>query len=244
MALIEMRGVTKAFGEQVVLDRLDLDVERGEFLTIMGVSGSGKSILLKCLIGLLPIDEGTIHFDGELVSGLSEQDWAPVRERIGMLFQEYALFDSLSVAENVTYGLTERGEMSAEAMAHRVDECLKLVALPGIEALVPGSLSGGMKKRVSLARAIASHPEVVLLDEPTEGLDPINVTRVDRMLLALQKKTQSTQIAVTHNVRSAFATSSRLAFLDEGRVHITGTPEELRASDDPLVRKFVGRRLD
>ena len=244
MALIEVRGLKKAFGDVVVLDGVDLDIERGEFVTLMGVSGSGKSLLVKMLIGLLPADAGTIRFDGEDVTHLPEHEWTPVRRRIGMLFQEYALFDSMSVFDNVAYGLREQRLMPEPQIAERVKESLDSVSLPDSADLWPKELSGGMKKRVALARAIAMHPEVVFYDEPTEGLDPINVTRVDRLMLRLRAEKGITSVIVTHNMQSAFKISDRLIFLHDGQVALTGTPDELRARrEDPRLRHFVEASL-
>ncbi len=242
MALVEMRGLCKAFGRNVVLDGLDLDIYEGEFLTIMGESGSGKSLLMKMMLGLIEPDAGTIRFDGEIMTGKSEAAWRVVRRRTGMLFQEGALFDSFNVFENVAYGLYEQTDFSEEQIHARVAESLALVDLPGIEHMWPASLSGGMRKRVALARAVAVHPEMIFYDEPTEGLDPINVTRVNRLMLGLQEKLENTSIVATHNLKSAFATSNRLALIHEGRVHITGTPDSFRDSRDAILRQFIGVR--
>ena len=238
MALFEIRGLKKRFGDDQVLDGIDLDIHRGERLTIIGKSGCGKSVLLKHLIGLFPPDEGSIVFDGRELTGLKEREWVEVRRRIGMLFQEGALFDSLSVADNVAYALREHRAMDEEAIRARVSESLAQVSLPGIERMRPGQLSGGMRKRVSLARAIAMHPEVVLYDEPTEGLDPINVTRVNRLLDRLRHELGVTTVVVTHNMQSAFGVSDRLALVHDGRVVATGTPDELRAWNDPRIEPF------
>lgn len=240
MPIYELRGVKKAFGDNEVLRGVDLDIHQGEVLTIIGRSGSGKSVLLKMLIGLLRADAGTIRFEGEDVTHRHERDWTAVRRRVGMLFQEYALFDSMSVFDNVAYGLREQNLLPEPEIGQRVAEALKAVSLPGIGAMSPKDLSGGMKKRVALARAIAVRPEMVLYDEPTEGLDPINVTRVDRLLLRLRDNLGITTVIVTHNMRSSFRISDRLALIDEGRVALTGTPAEFQAhASDPAVRPFV-----
>jgi len=235
--LYELRGVKKAFDGEVVFEHVDLDVHEGEILTLMGESGSGKSLLLKMLVGLIPPDEGTLKFDGQEVGGLSEHDWIPVRRRIGMTFQEYALFDSMTVADNVAYGLREQGRPEEE-IANVVRRGLRDVGLPGIEEMAPKDLSGGMKKRVGLARAMAMQPDVVLYDEPTEGLDPINVTRVRRLMLGVKER-GVTSVTATHDMRTAFTLSDRLALLHEGRVAVVGTPDELRASDDPRLEAYV-----
>ncbi len=243
MALFEVRGVRKAFARQVVLDELDFDIFKREVVTIIGESGSGKSILLKALMGLIEIDAGTIRFDDEVVSGASEKEWMRIRRRIGMLFQESALFDSLNVYENVAYALREQTDMTDEEIAKRVDETLTLVGLPGIEAMWPADLSGGMRKRVALARAVAVRPEIVFYDEPAEGLDPINVTRVNRLLLGLQKSLNVTSVVVTHNLKAAFAISDRLALIHDGKVAATGAPQSFLDSQDPIVREFIGERM-
>ncbi len=242
-ALFELRGICKAFGPNVVLNGLDLDIFRGEVITIIGESGSGKSILLKAMMGLVPIDSGTIRFDGDLVSGDTERDWAEHRRHIGMLFQESALFDSLNVFENVAYALREQTKMTEDEITKRVAETLALVALPGIEDMSPSDLSGGMRKRVALARAVAVRPETVFYDEPAEGLDPINVTRVNRLLLGLRDTLNVTSVVVTHNLKAAFAISDRLALIHDGKIASTGSPESFLETRDPIVREFIGERM-
>lgn len=239
VALFEIRGLAKRFGDNQVLDGIDLDIHRGELITLIGKSGCGKSVLLKHLIGLLRPDRGTITFDGQDVTQLSERRWVEVRRRIGMLFQEGALFDSLMVEDNVAYALREARAMDEAAIQKRVSKSLAQVSLPGTERMWPADLSGGMRKRVALARAIAMRPEVVLYDEPTEGLDPINVTRVNRLLNSLRHQHGVTTVVVTHNMQSAFGVSERIAFIDGGKVAKVGTPDELRAWDDPRIAPFV-----
>lgn len=243
MALFEVRGLDKAFGRNVVLNGLDLDIFAGEVITIIGESGSGKSVLLKAMMGLIEVDGGSVRFDGDEVTGQTEAEWVATRQRIGMLFQESALFDSLSVYENVAYALREQTTMSEEQIAKRVAETLALVALPGIEDMAPSDLSGGMRKRVALARAVAVRPEIVFYDEPAEGLDPINVTRVNRLLLGLKKSLNVTSVVVTHNLKAAFAISDRLALIHDGQVVATGAPETFLESDDAVVREFIGERM-
>ncbi len=243
MALFEVRGLRKAFGRHVVLSGLDLDIFAGEVVTIIGESGSGKSILLKAMMGLIEVDAGAIRFDGKDVTSQTERQWMQTRRRIGMLFQESALFDSLNVYENVAYALREQTAMTEEEMAKRVTETLALVGLAGIEAMSPSDLSGGMRKRVALARAVAVRPEIVFYDEPAEGLDPINVTRVNRLLLGLQKRLNVTSVVVTHNLKAAFAISDRLALIHDGTVVATGAPEAFLESEDPVLRAFIGDRM-
>ncbi len=239
--LIRFSGVKKRFGEKVIYSGLDLSIRRGEAFTILGGSGVGKSVMLKMLIGLLQADEGSILFDGAEITKMSEEQLSQVRRRIAMLFQSGALFDSLSVGENIAYGLEEhfREQMSRAEMADRVAWALGLVGLPGIEDMRPSDLSGGMRKRVGLARAIAVQPEVLLYDEPTTGLDPVNTARVNRMIIGLQEKLKITSVVVTHDMGSAFSISDRLAMVHGGRIIACGTPEEFKASDDPRVSNFI-----
>ena len=239
MALIEFRGVKKAFGRKVVYRDLNLDIREREVLTIIGGSGQGKSVMLKMLIGLLDVDGGTITFDGQRVSGMTEAEYAPVRRRVAMLFQAGALFDSLNTKENVAYGLREQLDMTEKEISERVRESLTYVGLPGTEETWPADLSAGMKKRVSLARALAIRPEVLLYDEPTTGLDPINVTRIADLILHLNEQVDVTSVVVTHDIDTGLAISDRLAMIHEGYVIFSGTPDELRASEDPRVRDFI-----
>lgn len=243
MALFELRGLKKAFGANVVLDGLDLDIIANEVITIIGESGSGKSVLLKIMMGLIEPDAGSIRLDGEEVTGQTEREWVQSRRRIGMLFQESALFDSLSVFENVAYALREQTSMDEREITKRVEDTLALVALPGIEDMMPSDLSGGMRKRVALARAVAVQPQVVFYDEPAEGLDPINVTRVNRLVLGLKKRLDVTSVVVTHNLKAAFAISDRLALIHDGKIASTGAPESFLETDDPVVREFIGDRM-
>ncbi len=243
MALFELRNLKKRFNSTRIFDDLDLDVHAGEVLTLIGASGSGKSVLLKTILGLIPLDSGTIRFEGQVISGLPERDLIDVRRRIGMLFQESALFDSVSVFHNVAYGLHEQRKLDEDTIRQRVADSLRLVGLEGVEAMAPSDLSGGMKKRVALARAIAVHPEVVFYDEPTEGLDPINVTRVNRLMLGLRSAMNVTTVVATHNLRSAFTVSDRLAMLHQGKIIHAGTPESFRRCQDPRVVDFIGGAL-
>jgi phospholipid/cholesterol/gamma-HCH transport system ATP-binding protein len=243
-ALIRFSRVRKAFGNKIVYAGLDLEVKRGEVLTICGGSGVGKSVMLKMLIGLLSVDSGSIHFDGVDVTKLSERQLADVRRRIAMLFQSGALFDSLSVGENVGYGLEEhfRETLTPAQRAERVAWALELVGLPGIEEMRPSDLSGGMRKRVGLARAVAVQPEVLLYDEPTTGLDPINTARVNHLITGLQQRLNITSIVVTHDMRSAFSISDRIAMVHSGRIIQAATVEQFRASTDARVADFIEGR--
>jgi phospholipid/cholesterol/gamma-HCH transport system ATP-binding protein len=239
MALIEFHDVWKSFGPKAVYQGLDLSIERGEALTIVGGSGVGKSVMLKMLIGLLKADRGAISFDGESIIGMGPKQLARVRQRIGMLFQGAALFDSLTVRENVAYGLREHHHMREDEIDERVAWALSLVGLPGVELMHPSDLSGGMKKRVGLARTIALKPEVLLYDEPTTGLDPINTTRINHLIVSLQRALNITSMVVTHDMGTAFFVSTRMAMVHKGRIIATGTADDFRRSDNPLVRNFI-----
>lgn len=239
--IIQFRNIQKAFGPKVIYSDLNLDVYPGETLTIMGGSGVGKSVMLKLLIRLLVPDAGTITFHGEDVATMTEARIAVVRQRIAMLFQGAALFDSISVGENVAYGLHEhyRTTMNARQITERVDWALSLVGLPGIERMRPADLSGGMKKRVGLARAIAVRPEVILYDEPTTGLDPINTERINHLIKGLKASIHVTSVVVTHDMKSAFSISDRMAMVQGGEIIFTGTPDDFRSTTDRRVADFV-----
>ncbi len=242
--LIQFRGVRKAFGRKVVYDGLDLDIHAGESLTIIGGSGVGKSVMLKLLIGLMKADSGSILFHGEDITKLGSIDLGRLRQRIGMLFQGAALFDSISVGANVAYGLNEHfhRRMSREQIDDRVEWALGLVSLPGIQDMRPADLSGGMKKRVGLARAIAIQPEVLLYDEPTTGLDPINTTRINHLIIGLKRALNITSIVVTHDMHSAFMIADRLAMVHRGRIIASGTPDQFKAIADARVSDFIHGR--
>jgi phospholipid/cholesterol/gamma-HCH transport system ATP-binding protein len=239
--LIRFRSVQKAFGPKVVASGLDFEIHPGETVTILGASGSGKSVALKMLVGLIPADAGQILFDGRDVITMHEHDLYDVRRRIAYLFQGAALFDSLSVGENVAYGLREQywNTMKHEEIDKRVAQSLALVGLPGIEAMRPSDLSGGMKKRVGLARTLALQPEVILYDEPTTGLDPINTARINNLILAIKRALGLTSIVVTHDMGTAFKVSDRIMMLGRGRVIMQGSPDDFRRTSDPYVRDFI-----
>ncbi len=242
--LIRFVDVNKAFGPKVVYRGLNLEIRKGEALTIVGGSGVGKSVMLKMLIGLLRADSGQVYFDGSDVARMNEDELAPVRQRIAMLFQSGALFDSLTVGQNVAYGLEEhfRYTMTRTEIAERVAWALAAVDLPGVEGMWPADLSGGMRKRVGLARAIAVRPEVLLYDEPTTGLDPINTARVNRLIIGLRERLNVTTVVVTHDMKSAFAISDRLAMVHGGRVIHEAPVNEFQRSDDPRIRDFIEGR--
>ena len=237
--VIEFKDVRKAFGPNVIYDPLNLSVRRGETLTVIGGSGKGKSVLLKMLIRLLQVDSGSITCFGEEVTTMPEPKLLGLRRRIAMLFQGAALFDSLTVAQNIKYPLVEHKWGTREQMDHRVEEVLEMVGMPGIQHLKPSELSGGMKKRVGLARAIAIQPDVILYDEPTTGLDPLNVRRINGLILRLQRRLNVTSVVVTHDMDSCFTITDRIAFLYERRMDWTGTKEAALATDFPPLREFV-----
>jgi phospholipid/cholesterol/gamma-HCH transport system ATP-binding protein len=239
--IIRFRGVRKAFGPKLIYDGLDLDVYPGETLTIIGGSGVGKSVMIKMLIGLLRVDRGHIWFRDQEITAMSERHLQTLRQSIAMLFQGAALFDSIDVGENVAYGLREhfRKQMSEQDIGKRVAWALALVGLAGIESMHPSDLSGGMKKRVGLARAIAVRPDVVLYDEPTTGLDPINTTRINHMITGLKRALGITSVVVTHDMHSAYAISDRIAMVHRGRIIESGTPEELRSTKNKYVADFI-----
>ena len=239
--LIRFDGVRKSFGAKVIYSGLNLEIRRGETLTVMGPSGSGKSVMLKMLIGLIHADAGEIIFDGQDLVTMNDEQLTHVRRRIAYLFQGAALFDSLNVAENVAYGLREQfwNTMSNEEIGARVEQSLELVGLPGIQEMRPSDLSGGMKKRVGLARTLALQPEVILYDEPTTGLDPINTGRINHLIVGIQRALKLTSIVITHDMGTAFTVSDRLAMIGRGRILLVGTKEEFRESQNPAVHNFI-----
>ena len=241
--LIRFEGLRKAFGLKVVFDDLSLEVRRGETLAVIGGSGAGKSVLLKCLIGLMDPDDGRIIFDRQDLTGFGEKEFLPVRKRVAMVFQASALFDSISVGENIEYPLrVHYPEMPDEERARRVSRVLSLVNLPGIEAMRPSDLSGGMRRRVGLARGIATEPEVILWDEPTTGLDPISTRIIDDLIRGMRAKLRCTSIVVTHDMQSAFSVSDRIAMLANHRIVQVGTVAEMRTSTVKEVRAFLDAR--
>lgn len=238
---IRFEHVKKAFGAKVIYADLDLELRRSETITVMGASGSGKSVLLKMLIGLLKPDDGRILLDGRDIAQMGEEELTDVRRRIAYLFQGAALFDSLNVGENVAYGLREQfwNKMTDEEIRGRVAQSLSLVGLPGIEEMRPSDLSGGMKKRVGLARTLALQPEVILYDEPTTGLDPINTARINHLINGIQRALRLTSVVVTHDMGTAFSVSDRLAMIGRGRVLLVGTKDDFRNTRNPAVRDFI-----
>lgn len=237
--MIQVSQLRKLFGTQTVLDGVDLSIEKGESVVIIGRSGGGKSVLLKHMIGLLVPDAGEVTIEGQCISRMSERQLLSVRSKFGMLFQGAALFDSMTVAENVGFAFRSRPGTSPAEIGRRVSEALEMVDLRGIERKRPSELSGGMKKRVGLARAIVYQPEVVLYDEPTTGLDPIVADSIDKLIIRVRDRLRVTSVVVTHDMRSARRVGHRILMLHNGRIYATGTPEQLFASKDPVVRQFV-----
>jgi phospholipid/cholesterol/gamma-HCH transport system ATP-binding protein len=238
--MIEAKGVTKSFGKRAILRGIDLTVESGETMVIIGGSGCGKSTFLKCIIGLHAPDAGSIVVDGLDVTKLkTEHEISDYRRRFGYLFQEGALFDSMTVAENICFGLKYLTDIPTAKYRQIASDSLALVGLKDVEDFKPSELSGGMKKRVALARAIAAQPHYILYDEPTTGLDPIMSDVINDLILDLQKKLKVTAIVVTHDMKSAYKVGSRIAMFHEGRVLQVGTPEQIKNTADPAVKQFV-----
>jgi len=238
---IHFKDVQKAFGPKTVYTGLDFAIEAGQTITILGPSGSGKSVMLKMLIGLIEVDSGQILLEGNDVTKMDQHELQAVRRRVAYLFQGAALFDSLDVGENVAYGLREQNwnTMSDEEIDRRVAQSLGMVGLPGIETMRPSDLSGGMKKRVGLARTLALQPEVILYDEPTTGLDPINTARINNLIIGIKRALGLTSVVVTHDMGTAFSVSDRIVMLGKGRVLMDGTPEDFRRTRNPYVRDFI-----
>ena len=241
-AMIAVRGLKKQIGPQEILRGVDMSVAAGETLVIIGRSGGGKSVLLKTLIGLMQPDTGEIWIDGQNILGLGERQLAGIRRKVGILFQGSALFDSMTVEENIAFPLWEAGERDPAVIRQKIVEMLEVIELEGQEKKMPVNLSGGMKKRVGLARAIISRPSCILYDEPTAGLDPVVSDSINRLIRRLQERFHVTSVVVTHDMKSAFHVGDHIAYLHEGRIYFYGTREEIRASPDPLIQDFlVGR---
>ena len=238
-AMIAVRDLCKAIGEQQILRGVDLDVAVGETLVIIGRSGAGKSVLLKHLIGLMQPDAGEIWVSGKNIIGMSERQLTSIRQKVGILFQSGALFDSMTVEENIAFPLREAGMRDVRGTRARVNEVLEVVELQGENAKMPESLSGGMRKRVGLARAIIRQPSCVLYDEPTSGLDPVVSDSINRLIRRLQEQFQMTSVVVTHDMKSAMHVGDRVAYLHEGRIYFDGTPAELQRCDDPIIQDFL-----
>ena len=240
--MIEFRGVWKAFGDNAVLRGIDLTVENGEVMFIIGTSGVGKSVTIKHLVGLLRVDQGEIYVDGERIDSLSERAFYPIRKRIGMVFQNATLFDSLTLEENVALPLRKHRGLRHKQAVFEARERLDQVHMADFAGRYPAELGDGMRKRAAIARTLTLEPEVVLFDEPTTGLDPVSARRIDNLIRELSDSLGVTSIVVSHDLQSIFSISDRIAFLYDGRVHLLGTRDQFRQSDDPVVQQFITGR--
>ncbi len=243
-AFVKFDDLHKAFGEKKVLDGISFDIRRGETMVVLGGSGSGKSVLIRHIIGLHRPDSGHVLVDGEDIVEYDEEELIPIRKKIAMLFQGGALFDSMSVLENVAYGLREHTDMEEEAIRKVVRQKLDLVGLEDVEELMPSELSGGMKKRVALARSICMDPRCILYDEPTTGLDPVTANTINALIRDLQRRLHVTSVVVTHDIASAFFIGDRISYLYEGRMEFVGTVDEARISREPRLRHFLSGGRD
>lgn len=239
---VSIRNVHQRFGANHVLRGIDLDIYRGETLVLLGGSGGGKSVLMKHICGLLCPFEGKVVVDGETISCKGERELESVRRKVSMMFQGGALFDSLTVGGNIAFPLREAGEKDEDVIHEKVEKALEIVRLPGQTDKMPSDLSGGMRKRVALARAIVEMPSMVLYDEPHAGLDPVTADSIDHLIKDLQCDHQITNVVVTHEMRSVFRIANRVVFMKEGLIYFEGTPDELKASEDPLLRDFINGR--
>ena len=242
--MIQLVDVHKSFGPKRVLDGFTLDVVEGETMVIIGYSGTGKSVAIKHIVGLLEPDRGTVFVDGLEVPALNRRELYQLRARIGYVFQFAALFDSLTIGENVAMGLRKQGSLDERKIDERVNETLELVDLPNVAARYPAELSGGMRKRVGIARAIALRPKYLLYDEPTTGLDPVTSAVIDELMIRMRDRLGVTSIVITHDMRSAYRVGTRIAMLYDGRVRSVGTVEEIQQTKDPVVRQFIEGRAD
>lgn len=242
--MIQLVDLHKAFGPQKVLDGVDLEIEAGKTTVIIGRSGGGKSVLLKHMIGLLKPDSGQVLIDGTDIVRLNDRQLNEVRKKFGMLFQEAALFDSMNVLDNVAFPLREHTRMSEPEIRATVADRLRAVGLSGVEAKMPSELSGGMRKRVGLARAIAMRPQIVLFDEPTTGLDPVMTEAINRLIIDTQRAFNFTCVVISHDIQSIFTVGHRIAMLYEGKIIANGTPEELKASRNPVITQFLAGSVE
>lgn len=242
--IIGINNVYKAFDTKEVHNGVNLSIQRGENITVLGGSGSGKSVLLKEITGLLKPDKGKVIIEGENIVPMDERELVNVRKKIGMLFQGAALFDSLTVEENIAYPIRENANFPENEIKEIVARNLEMVGLPDIEDKMPSDLSGGMKKRVGLARAMAMNPKILLYDEPTTGLDPPNITRINHLVRNMQEKFGITGVIITHDVQSAFEISDRIAFLYHGKIVFTGTVEEAKNTDVEILRDFINAKME
>ena len=244
MSLIRLRNLHKRFGSLVVLDGVNLDVEEGKTLVVLGASGSGKSVMLKHIVGLLKPDQGEVFFEEDRIDTMSTAELMKVRLKMGFLFQMGALFDSLTNEQNVSFPLAEHTDLSRAEIYERASRMLRMVGLPDVGPKMPSQVSGGQRKRVALARAIAMEPKVIMYDEPTTGLDPIRSDVISELILKLQRELNVTSIVVTHDMANAFKVADRIVMLYQGKMVFDGTADEIRETDDPVVARFVRGEAD
>jgi phospholipid/cholesterol/gamma-HCH transport system ATP-binding protein len=242
--MIAVRSLMKKIGQQEILRGVDLKISSGETLAIIGRSGGGKSVLLKHMVGLMEPDSGEIWIQGQNIIGMNERQLGAIRKKVGILFQGGALFDSMTVADNIAFPLREAGERDRKVLRSKVSEMLDVMEMDGQEDKMPETLSGGMKKRVGLARAIIRRPSCVLYDEPTAGLDPVVADSINRLIRRLQQRFGMTSVVVTHDMKSAFDVADRIAYLHEGQIYFNGTASQLQKSSDPLIQDFLLGRSD
>ncbi|MGH7469728.1 MAG: ABC transporter ATP-binding protein [Longimicrobiales bacterium] len=241
---IQLNNVRKSFGARVILDDITLEVREGETVAIIGQSGAGKSVLLKTIVGLLEPEQGSVLVDGQVVAQLTREDLYELRRKVGYVFQFAALFDSMTVFDNVAMGLRRISTMTDAEIELRVNDSLQRVDMAGFTGRMPGQLSGGQRKRVGFARAIATRPKYLLYDEPTTGLDPVTTAVIDELILRMARELGVTGIVITHDMKSAFRVAQRVALLYQGKIRFMGTPQEIEAARDPVVRGFVEGRPD
>lgn len=241
--MILAKNISKRFSDRIVLKNVTLEIQTGETMVIMGASGTGKSVFLKIIMGLLEPDTGEVWIDDKEITKLSTKEMDEVRKRIGMVFQFSALFDSLTVGENVGFSLSRHTNLTRSQIDKIVAEKLEMVGLPGIENIMPAELSGGMRKRVSLARAISMDPQIILYDEPTTGLDPLTADGINKLINKLHDQLKVTSIVVTHDMKSAFSVATRMAVLKDGEIIFNGTPDEIRRTDDSWIKEFINTAI-
>ena len=242
--MIEVSQIKKSFGDQVVLNSVSFSVKEGESVAIIGRSGTGKSVLIKHLVGLLSPDEGSVRVDGQDLVGMTERQLLGVRQKFGMLFQSAALFDSMSVHDNIAFPLRRSGVTESAEIDRRVEEVLGLVELPGVGGKMPSELSGGMQKRVGLARAIVHRPQIILYDEPTTGLDPVVADSIDQLMMRVRDHYKVTSIVITHDMRCARRMGQRIIYLRDGQVYLDALADEVFNSNDPQVARFIRGEAD